>query len=90
MPRDYKKELAYESTTEQKAKRAARGRARYALEKKVGASALKGKDVDHKKAISKGGSNKLSNLRAVSPSKNRSFDRNSDGSMKHNFTTKKK
>lgn len=43
-----------------------------------------GKDVDHKKALSKGGSNSTSNARVVSPSTNRSFPRNSDGSMKRN------
>ncbi|MHB0965320.1 MAG: HNH endonuclease [Bellilinea sp.] len=41
-----------------------------------------GKDVDHAKPLSKGGSNTPSNFRAVSPSKNRSFPRNPDGSMK--------
>lgn len=41
-----------------------------------------GQDVDHKKPLSKGGSNKLSNLRGQAPSENRSFARNSDGSMK--------
>lgn len=41
-----------------------------------------GKDLDHKKPLSKGGSNTLRNARAVSPSKNRSFKRNSDGSIK--------
>lgn len=41
-----------------------------------------GKDVDHKKPLSKGGSNGSGNLRAMPPSKNRSFARNPDGSMK--------
>jgi 5-methylcytosine-specific restriction endonuclease McrA len=41
-----------------------------------------GQDVDHKRPLSKGGSNKVQNLRASSPSENRSFPRNSDGSMK--------
>ena len=41
-----------------------------------------GQDADHIKPLSKGGSNKPSNIRGVSPSKNRSFPRNSDGSMK--------
>lgn len=41
-----------------------------------------GQDVDHKKPLSKGGSNKVSNLRAATPSTNRSFPRKSDGSMK--------
>lgn len=43
-----------------------------------------GQDLDHKKPLSKGGSNSLKNARAVSPSKNRSFPRNKDGSMKAN------
>lgn len=43
-----------------------------------------GQDVDHKKPLSKGGSNTKANARAVSPSTNRSFPRNSDGSMKRN------
>lgn len=41
----------------------------------------KGKDVAHVKALSKGGSNK-DGVRLESPSKNRSFKRNPDGSMK--------
>jgi hypothetical protein len=40
-----------------------------------------GKDVAHVKALSKGGSN-ADGVRLESPSKNRSFKRNSDGSMK--------
>lgn len=43
-----------------------------------------GQDLDHKKPLSKGGSNTLKNARAVSPSENRSFPRNRDGSMKSN------
>ena len=42
----------------------------------------KGQDLDHRKPLSKGGSNDPSNWRAVSPSTNRSFKRKSDGSMK--------
>jgi hypothetical protein len=41
----------------------------------------KGKDVAHVKALSKGGSNK-DGVKLESPSKNRSYKRNSDGSMK--------
>jgi hypothetical protein len=41
----------------------------------------KGKDVAHVKALSKGGSNK-NGVRLEPPSKNRSFKRNPDGSMK--------
>lgn len=43
-----------------------------------------GQDLDHKKPLSKGGSNTLKNARAASPHDNRSFPRNSDGSMKSN------
>ena len=43
-----------------------------------------GQDLDHKKPLSKGGSNTLKNARATSPHDNRSFPRNKDGSMKHN------
>lgn len=42
----------------------------------------KGQDLDHKVPLSKGGSNTLKNARATSPSENRSYPRNSDGSMK--------
>lgn len=43
-----------------------------------------GQDLDHKKALSKGGSNTLANARAATPHDNRSFPRNKDGSMKSN------
>ena len=41
-----------------------------------------GKHVDHKKPLSKGGTNKRSNLRVKDGKKNSSFARNSDGSIK--------
>lgn len=44
----------------------------------------KGQDLDHKKPLSKGGSNTLKNARASTPSDNRSYPRNKDGSMKNN------
>lgn len=43
-----------------------------------------GQDLDHKKPLSKGGSNSVKNFRARSPSANRGFPRNPDGSMKKN------
>jgi 5-methylcytosine-specific restriction endonuclease McrA len=43
-----------------------------------------GKDIDHKKPLSKGGANSISNARVTTPSKNRSYPRNPDGSMKRN------
>ena len=41
-----------------------------------------GKDLDHKRPLSKGGSNTLKNVRVTSPSKNRSFPRTKTGAMK--------
>jgi len=62
---------AHESTPEEKAKRAERGRARYAMLKKLGEMALRGKEVDHIKSLKGGGTNDLSNLRLRDPSSNR-------------------
>ena len=56
-----------------------RQRARRKLDAK--GVARKGKDVAHVKALSKGGSNK-DGIKLESPSKNRSFRRNKDSSMK--------
>ena len=41
-----------------------------------------GKDLSHGKALSKGGSNAKSNLRAKNASANRSYPRTSSGAMK--------
>jgi 5-methylcytosine-specific restriction endonuclease McrA len=59
---------------------AKRHRARYAMQK-LG-MVKPGQDVDHKKPIVKGGSNDVKNLRAISPSKNRSFKRTKNAGMK--------
>jgi hypothetical protein len=56
-----------------------RQRARRELDKK--GIARKGKDVSHVVALSKGGRNK-DGVKLQQPSKNRSFKRNKDGSMK--------
>lgn len=70
--RDYKKEYARDhSSPTQRAHNAMRKRARRAMEKKHGKAALKGKDVDHKRPLSKGGTNAPSNLRITTPAKNR-------------------
>lgn len=83
--RDYKKEHSWEVTTpkgkQHKSDRSERNKARAMMKKKVGAAAIKGKDVDHKKPLSKGGVTSLMNLAAVAPSKNRSYKRKKDGSM---------
>ena len=74
MARNYKSEYARE-TGERKTKRAARNRARYSLMKQGRVKKGDGKDVAHKKPLSKGGTNEKSNLKVASRSKNRSFPR---------------
>lgn len=81
-PRDYKKERKYDGKPEVKARRAARNRARYKLMKEGKVSKGDGKDVDHKKPLSKGGSGKRNNLRVSSASKNRSYPRTKSARMK--------
>jgi hypothetical protein len=49
-----------------------------------------GKDVDHKKPLSTGGSTSRSNLRVVPASENRSFSRNKDGSLKSQYSKKER
>jgi hypothetical protein len=48
-----------------------------------------GKDVDHVKALSKGGANTIANARVRTPAQNRSFPRRADGSMIRNSPKKK-
>lgn len=72
MARDYAKEYReYHSKPEQKRNRAKRNNARRRLEREGRVRKGDGKDVGHKKALSKGGSNARSNLRVESRSKNR-------------------
>lgn len=78
-PRPYKKEYEQQKDRGELPNRMERQRARRKLDAK-GVS-RKGKDVAHVKALSKGGSNK-DGVRLEAPSKNRSFKRKSDGSMK--------
>jgi 5-methylcytosine-specific restriction endonuclease McrA len=81
--RNYKKEYEnYQGKPDQLKNRAERNAARAIVKKKVGVAAIKGKDVDHKKPIVKGGTNSKSNLRLASPSKNRSFARTKTAGMK--------
>ncbi|WP_373892788.1 HNH endonuclease signature motif containing protein [Virgibacillus sp. CBA3643] len=68
MVRDYKKEYRdYHGKPEQKKNRAKRNKARKDMGLKVGDK----REVDHKKPLSRGGSNKKRNLRAVSRKTNR-------------------
>jgi len=78
-PRPYKHEYEMEKKRGEHPDRMERQRARRKLDAK-GVDRT-GKDVAHVKALSKGGSN-ADGVRLESPSKNRSFKRKSDGSMK--------
>lgn len=78
-PRPYKKEYEQQQARGEHADRMERQRARRAMDKK--GVDRDGKDIAHVKPLSKGGTNK-DGYRLQSPSKNRSFRRNSDGSMK--------
>jgi len=77
--RPYKKEYEQQVERGEHENRMERQRARRSYDKK--GISRKGKDVAHVKALSKGGSNKTG-TRLKPPSKNRSFRRKSDGSMK--------
>ena len=77
-PRPYKKEYEqYGGTEEQKKNRAKRNAARRKMMAAGKVAKGDGKDVSHKRAISKGGSNGGGNLRVESAGDNRSFKRNS-------------
>lgn len=83
--RDYKREVAqYTSKPEVVKKREEQNKARALFEREGIVHKGDGKDVDHKRALSHGGTNDRSNLRVVPASQNRSFSRNKDGSMKRN------
>lgn len=56
--------------------------------KKGAAKVGDGKDVGHVKAISKGGTNNLTNLAMQTPASNRSFKRTSSGKMASERSTK--
>lgn len=79
MPRNYKQEYQTQKERGEHENRMERQRARRKLDAK--GVTRHGKDVAHVKALSKGGSNS-DGIKLQSPSKNRSFKRNSDGSMK--------
>ena len=91
--RDYKKELAWEKKNKPKRveDRAQRNAARATVAKAKGVkpTAIKG-DVGHKKAVSKGGSNSLSNLFVQNPGANRSFSRTAKGAMKSETSKREK
>jgi len=84
-PRPYKHEYeTYDGTDKVKKKRAQRNKARHMMEEAGLVHKGDGKDVDHKRPLSKGGKTTRSNLRVKSSSDNRSFPRNSDHTIKRN------
>lgn len=84
---EYKK---YHSRDEQIKNRTARTTARRQSNAAGTTSKGDGKDIDHRKPLSKGGSTGKSNLRVTSASSNRSFSRNSDGSLKSQTSKREK
>jgi hypothetical protein len=83
MPRNYKQEYDnYQGTEASKKDRAQRNKARRMMEREGVVKKGDGKDVDHKKPLSKGGTTIMSNLKAKPAAANRSFKRKPDGSMK--------
>ena len=59
-----------------------RKRARRLMVKEGLVKANDGKEINHKVALSEGGSNSRKNLEVTTAKKNRSYPRNPDGSMK--------
>ena len=64
-------DLAYQARPSQVKKRVERNRARAQMTKKLGAAALRGKEVDHIRPLASGGSGSMSNLRVRSVAANR-------------------
>jgi hypothetical protein len=85
-PRPYKKEYQQQVDRDEEPRRAERQRARRAIDKRDTGTitkespARKGKDVAHKKALDKGGSNK-DGVYITTAAKNRSFKRDSEGNL---------
>lgn len=81
-PRPYKHEYQMQKKRAENPARMERQRARREMDAR--GIDRKGKDIEHIVPLSKGGSNNKSNIRLESPHDNRSFHRNSDGSVKKN------
>lgn len=69
--RSYSYDKEYQKSPEQVKNRVARNKARRQITKTKGKAAMRGKDVDHKRPLSKGGSNGKRNLRLIPAGKNR-------------------
>lgn len=79
--RNYKQENIYKSTPEQIHARVLRNKARREAMAAGVVHKGDGKEVDHIKPLSKGGSGARSNLRVVTAAANDSFRRNSKGAL---------
>lgn len=85
--KNYKRDLKaeyekYQGTEKQKKNRAKRNTARRQAEASGLVSKGDGKDIDHKRPLSKGGSNSKTNRRVVDAGKNRSFPRTKTAGLK--------
>ena len=95
-PRPYKKEYALQKARGEHENRMERQRARRKLDKELPdgngngkADAREGKDVAHRKALDKGGSNKDGTY-ITTASKNRSFKRDSKGNLVSEVSVKER
>jgi hypothetical protein len=88
--RDYAAEYKnYQGTPKQLAAQSERHKARRAYEKAHG-TLPDNVDVDHKKAMSKRGTSKLSNLSASHEYENTSFSRTKNGAMKSQISKRER
>lgn len=95
-PRPYKHEYDMQKKRDEEPRRAERQRARRALDKKLPdrngngeADAREGKDVAHRKALDKGGSNK-NGVYITTAAKNRSFKRDAKGNLVSEISKKER
>jgi hypothetical protein len=95
-PRPYKREYQLQKARDEHENRMERQRARRKMDKEGRdangngkADAREGKDIAHKRALSKGGSNGHG-VKLESPSKNRSFKRNSAKKLVSEVSTREK
>ena len=79
----------YQGTPKQLAAQSERHKARRAYEKAHG-TLPDDVDVDHKKAMSKGGKSNLGNLRASPQSENTSFSRTKTGALKSQISKRER
>ena len=95
-PRPYKREYQLQKARGEHENRMERQRARRKMDKEGKdangngkADAREGKDIAHKRALSKGGSNS-DGVKLESPSKNRSFKRNSSKKLVSEVSSREK